>query len=73
MLTSGMAKKSQSELEAELAAVEKKLSAGVSSMAVDNTKTEFDLDSLRLRAKELRSQIKSMRRPRAASVYLGGF
>lgn len=73
MLTSGMAKKSQSELEAELTAVEKKLSAGVSSTMVDGTKTEFDLDALRLRARELRSQIKTMRRPRAVTIDLGGF
>ncbi len=67
--------KSQAELEAELEAIEKKLSSGVSSITVDGTKTEFNLNILRERAREIRSELNSFkaRRPRVSSIHLGGF
>lgn len=67
--------KSQSQLEAELEAIEKKLSTGVSEVTTNGTKTVLDLAALERRAKVLRSQISSTRakRPPASSINLGGF
>ncbi len=74
-LNFGMANQSQAELEAELAKVEKKISSGVSSVTVDGTKTDYDLEALERRAKQLRAQIAAnkAKRPPFFSTYLGGF
>ena len=67
--------KSQSQLEAELATIEAKLSMGVTEVTTNGTKTVIDLGALERRAKVLRSQIQSekARRPVASSIELGGF
>ncbi len=67
--------KSQAQLEAELAAIEAKLSSGVTEVVVNGTKTVIDPAALERRAAFLRSQITSTKakRPVASSIELGGF
>ena len=67
--------KSQSQLQAELDAIETKLSMGVTQVTTNGTTTVIDLVALERRAKVLRSQIQSekARRPVASSIELGGF
>lgn len=67
--------KTQNELQAELDAIEAKLSSGVKSTTVDGTRIDLDFDTLRRRASELRRLIteQSAKRPVVSSIYLGGF
>lgn len=67
--------KSQAQLEAELTAIEAKLSSGVTEVVVNGTKTVIDPAALERRAAFLRSQISSTKakRPVASSIELGGF
>lgn len=67
--------KSQAQLEAELTAIEAKLSMGVTEVISDGTKTVIDLAALERRAKFIRSQLSATKakRPVASSINLGGF
>lgn len=67
--------KTQSQLQADLEAIEEVLNSGVTQVDVDGTRTQYDLDAMRQRASELRRKIRAMamKRPRAANFDLGGF
>lgn len=66
--------KSSQQIQAELEKIEAMLSSGVKSVTVDGTTTQIDLAALQKRASQLRSLLTSekARRPRSASIYLGG-
>lgn len=60
------------ELRDELDQINAILASGVQSTAVDGVNTTFDLESLRLRRREIERQLTPGKRPRVATMDISG-
>lgn len=60
-------------LAEEIAELEVVLNVGAKSVAVDGIKTDYDLDQVRRRIRELKAEQDPAARPRVAQVDMRGF
>ena len=60
---------------AEIARIKAVLNTGAEEVVVDGQRTKFDLAALRQRLRELEADddASAVKRPRAATIHLGGF
>lgn len=63
----------QTEIKAQIEAIEAKLNLGLKSVRNEDTASEFDLEELRRQRSYLIKQLNHRRRPASARIDLGGF